>query len=174
MNDIILHTCCAPCGSASIERLINEKYQVSLFFSNSNIYPLEEYEKRRYHVFRLAKKYGIPVMEDDYDHDKWLSEVSGLEEQPEQGKRCAVCFRYSMQRTANLAKKAGASFTTSLTISPHKSSKLIFAIGENFKNYEPFNFKKQDGFKRSIQLSTDWKIYRQNYCGCEFSMRKNT
>ena len=171
MSHILLHTCCAPCASASAERLLQEGYKVTLFFSNSNIFPGEEFEKRRKYVYMLAEMYNIPVIDDDYDHKAWLNTVKGLEKEPEKGKRCPVCFDFSFFRTSEKAKELNIPhFTTTLTISPHKNSRVIQEIGSNYDNYLHLDFKKQDGFKRSTELSRKFGLYRQDYCGCEFSI----
>ena len=170
---ILVHTCCAPCAAPSGERLMLDQYQVTLFYSNSNIYPREEYEKRLVEVHKLASIWDILVEEDVYDHKDWLNHIKGLEREPEKGARCAKCFDYSLRRTAELADKLNFdAFTTTLTLSPHKISKMIFEIGAQYPKYIPYDFKKQNGFLRSMQLSKEYDLYRQNYCGCEFSMRK--
>ncbi len=171
-NTILVHTCCAPCAAPSGEKLMLEGYKVTLFYSNSNIYPLEEYEKRLAEVRKLASIWDILVEEDIYDHKKWLHHVKGLENEPEKGSRCAKCFEFSLQRTAELADRLDfTAFTTTLTLSPHKVSKMIFEIGKQYPKYIPFDFKKENGFLKSLQLSEKYDLYRQNYCGCEFSLR---
>ena len=166
-NKIILHTCCGPCASACIERLLREKLQPVLFFSNSNIDTEGEYGKRLEQAKRLAEEYSLELKTDPYDHDKWLSAIRGLESEPEKGGRCLECFRFSLRRTAEFA--GGEQFATSLTVSPHKRSADIFAIGGRLPGFQPFDFKKQNGFRRSLEISGTLKLYRQNYCGCEFS-----
>ncbi len=169
---ILLHICCAPCGSASIERLLLEKREVTLFFSNSNIDTEEEFEKRLESVKKLSSFYNIHCFVDDYDHSRWLSAVKGYEKEPEKGKRCSICFNYSISRTAMMAESLKIdNFTTTLTISPHKISKIIFEKGSLYPGFVPYDFKKKDGFKRSIELSGEFDLYRQGYCGCEFSRR---
>jgi len=169
---ILVHTCCAPCAAPSGERLMLHGYQVTLFFSNSNIYPKEEYDKRLFFAKKLARIWDVIIEEDMYDHQEWLKVVKGLEHEPEKGARCIKCFEYSLKRTAMMADRFDfPAFTTTLTLSPHKISKMIFRIGEQYKKYIPFDFKKEDGFLKSIQLSKRFDLYRQNYCGCEFSLR---
>ncbi len=103
----------------------------------------------------------------------WLSAVKGFENEPEKGKRCSVCFNYSLSRTALMARKLNMeNFTTTLTISPHKISKVIFENGMRYSGFLPYDFKKKDGFKRSLELSKKMGLYRQNYCGCEFSIQR--
>ena len=147
-------------------------YTVTLFFSNSNIYPEAEYQKRLAETRRLAEIWQIVLEEDQYDHEQWLAHIRGLENEPEKGKRCEKCFEYSLMRTDKIAERLGIPyFTTTLTLSPHKVSRIIFAIGKRFPRYLPFDFKKEDGFLRSLQLSKEYNLYRQRYCGCEFSFR---
>ena len=181
---ILLHICCAPCGSASVERLIDEGYHPILFYSNSNIHPREEYEKRLDSVRILARETDTELLTDTYDHDAWLHSVSqlyGYSREPEGGRRCAYCFRFSLDRSIRKAEELGIEFfTTTLTISPHKDSKQIFSIGKDLEreksdpagpSFLDINFKKKEGFKRSIELSKEYDLYRQKYCGCEFSLK---
>jgi predicted adenine nucleotide alpha hydrolase (AANH) superfamily ATPase len=174
---VLLHVCCAPCSTHAIMRLMQE-HDVTLFFSNSNIWPKEEYEKRLGEVRKIAKAYSLELIEDSYDNEAWLEWIKGLEGEPERGKRCPKCFEFNLRRAAGYAKGHNSDyFTTTLTISPHKDSKIIFEIGkrlgvaEGIKFLE-LDFKKQDGFKHSLELSEKHGIYRQNYCGCRFSIRK--
>lgn len=174
---ILLHCCCGPCASACVERLLEEKRSVILFFSNSNILSKEEFDKRVSCVEFLAEKYKLPLIIDPYDHEAWLKSVStlpGYEKEPEKGKRCSLCFSYSLSRAWKYASKEGWNFTTSLTVSPHKNSRLIFSIGEKYSSFESWDFKKKDGFKRSLLLSAEYGFYRQSFCGCEFSFRPAT
>ena len=177
---MLLHVCCGPCATSSIERLLNDGWKVDLFYSNSNIYPRVEYEKRLEGVKKTAEYFGIEWFADDYSHEDWLEAVRGYENEPEKGRRCARCFGYSLSRTAERAGAGGYSgFCTTLTVSPHKISKVLFSEGhsaaaavedENCR-YIEYDFKKKDGYKRSIELAKEIGLYRQNYCGCEFSMR---
>ncbi len=170
---ILLHICCAPCGSASIERLLLENMEVTLFFSNSNINTEEEFKKRLESVKKLSEVFNIPCMVDEYDHSRWLSIVKGYEKEPEKGRRCGICFNYALSRTAMMAETLKIeNFTTTLTISPHKISKIIFEKGSKYPGFLPYDFKKKEGFKRSIELSGEYNLYRQSYCGCEFSIKK--
>lgn len=172
---ILLHTCCAPCGSASIERLINEGYKVALFFGNSNIDTIEEFEKRRSFVYKIAQIFKIEVIEVMYNHQEWLTAIQGFENEPERGKRCIKCFNFLLSKASETANVNNIQyFSTSLTISPHKNSGVIEKEGNKFDNYLHFDFKKKDGFKRSIELSEKFGLYRQNYCACEFSKNKKT
>lgn len=171
-SKLLLHTCCAPCAAPSAERMVLDGREVVLFFSNFNIHPEEEYRKRLEHARLLAEQMNLVIEEDQYDHDEWLAHVRGLEDEPEKGKRCEKCFEFSLARTAQMAERLGIpSFATTLTLSPHKVSRIIFEIGLRFSGFEPIDFKKKGGFLRSIELSEEYGLYRQNYCGCEFSRR---
>ncbi len=170
----LLHVCCAPCASASLERLLQRGDQVTLFFSNSNIHPAEEYKKRVDEVYKLAETFGVPVAEDVYDHESWLRWVSGYEAEPEKGSRCTRCFRYNLLRTSQAAAEKGYDrFSTTLTISPHKNSRQIFSAGDDLEGFVMDDFKKKNGFARSLELSRELNLYRQRYCGCEFSRQQS-
>ncbi len=167
---VLLHVCCAPCSTAVIERLKENDYAVVLFFSNSNIHPQEEFEKRLAETVKIASTHGLELIMDEYDHQSWLDHVKGLEDEPERGRRCIKCFEYSLGRTAAMAKQLGIPcFTTTLTVSRHKSSKDIFSTGSALHGFLAMDFKKKDGYARSITLAKEMELYRQGYCGCEFS-----
>lgn len=169
-KQILLHCCCAPCSTASIERLLADEYDIVLYFSNSNIFPKEEYEKRFSYLKSLGRIYNLQVICDEYNHESWLEAVKGFENEPEKGKRCEICFRYNLSRAADKADELGIKeFTTTLSVSPHKISEMLFSVGQDFESFVPYNFKKKDGFRRSLELSEKYKLYRQDYCGCEFS-----
>ncbi len=171
MKKILVHMCCAPCASYSGKKLMLEGYEVILFFSNSNIFPEDEYTRRLEAGKKLSGIYKTELLEDDYRHDLWLKAVYGYEDEPEKGKRCKKCFEYNLKRTSDAADKLNIPyFTTTLTISPHKKSKDIFRAGSRFKKYLPFDFKKENGFLKSMEFSKKYSLYRQNYCGCEFSL----
>lgn len=174
MKKLLLHTCCAPCASGCIERLLEEKREIVLFFSNSNIATETEFEKRLGSVRKFASVFSLELIVDPYRHQDWLAHVSAVEDfaqQPERGKRCTACFAWSLGRTAEKALDLDMNFTTTLTVSPHKNSDTIFRLCETDPRFEPYNFKKRDGFKRSLELSRELELYRQNFCGCEFSRR---
>lgn len=169
---ILLHTCCAPCAAPSAERLVLDGHEVVLYFSNFNIHPVSEYLKRLKHARNLAEKMNLVIEEDQYDHDVWLRHIQGLENEPEKGARCRKCFEFSLARTSQMAARLGIpAFATTLTLSPHKVSRIIFEIGAQFPGFVPVDFKKQGGFLRSIELTEEYDLYRQSYCGCEFSAR---
>jgi predicted adenine nucleotide alpha hydrolase (AANH) superfamily ATPase len=169
---ILLHICCAPCATTCIERLSSSGYEVILFFSNSNIFPEEEYEKRLENARKLAGILNLRLEVDSYEHEKWLRHVRGLEDEPEQGRRCLKCFEFNLSRASKMADRLKLpSFTTSLSVSRYKQSARIFEQGYAFPKFEAIDFKKKNGYSRSIELSKAYGLYRQNYCGCEFSMR---
>jgi epoxyqueuosine reductase len=170
---MLLHVCCAPCSTTVVERLIGQGHEVVLFYSNSNIHPEKEYQKRLLEARRLAALNKLDLVEDAYDHQAWLDHIKGHEDAPERGSRCLKCFEYNLARASSAARSLScAAFTTTLTVSRYKSSKDIFAIGAQFPGFMPMDFKKQDGYARSIKLSQELDLYRQGYCGCEFSRRK--
>jgi predicted adenine nucleotide alpha hydrolase (AANH) superfamily ATPase len=168
---ILLHVCCGPCGTAAVERL-SEEGSVTLFYSNANLFPAEEYERRLGAVRRLAALCGVDLVVDEYDHTAWRAWVSGLEGEAEGGARCRRCFEFSLQRAAEYAHAHGfEALTTTLTISPHKDTVMIFAVGrEVTERFLERDFKQTSGFRRSLELSRRYGLYRQNYCGCEFSL----
>ena len=179
---ILLHSCCAPCSTAVIERLKND-YEIIIYYYNPNIYPEEEYLKRKNeeikyvnHLNETDKSILISMIDADYESEKFYAVSRGLENEREGGKRCAECFKLRLTETAKKAKELGIDlFGTTLTVSPHKNSELINQIGQEIESqigvkFLVSNFKKQDGYKRSIELSKENNIYRQNYCGCVFAL----
>lgn len=143
-----------------------------MLFANSNIDTAEEFDKRLGEARRLAAAEGVEIDAVPYDHDEWLREVaSGFETEPEKGERCRRCFRYNLAKAAEYAKAHGFdAFATSLTVSPHKVSEMVFSASDD-PMFLKENFKKGDGFKRSLERSAQLGLYRQSYCGCEFSRR---
>ncbi|MHA1267299.1 MAG: epoxyqueuosine reductase QueH [Candidatus Helarchaeota archaeon] len=180
MSKLLLHVCCGPCATYSIMELQDESYKVTFFFSNSNIHPKEEYEHRLDSLKNFAQKVKIPLIIDSYNPKEWFRRVKGYEHCAEGGDRCHICIESRLEKTAKYASTHGFDcFTTTLTISPHKNARLINDLGGKIAaNYNisfvPKNFKKRNGFKKSVLLSKAHNLYRQNYCGCLFSMRKNT
>lgn len=175
---LLLHTCCAPCVVVPVERLAAQ-YDITCFFFNPNIQPAEEYHRRLAELERISNRLAVEVIVPVYDADAWLKLVRGLEAEPEGGKRCAICFQARLEATAQLAKEQQFDcITTTLTISPHKNANLINQIGRKLGEtygvtFLEENFKKKDGYKRSIELSKLHQLYRQNYCGCIFSQPRN-
>jgi predicted adenine nucleotide alpha hydrolase (AANH) superfamily ATPase len=171
---LLLHTCCAPCATVPIERLQME-YEITCFFYNPNIHPQEEYDNRLAELKNFTDQLNIPLVIAEYDVERWMALAKGFEDEPEKGKRCTICFTMRLNKAAEFAQKNRFSYvTTTLTVSPHKNSNLINQIGraqchDNTIQFLEENFKKQDGYKRSLELSRDYNLYRQNYCGCVFS-----
>lgn len=171
-KQILLHCCCAPCTSASLERLLAANYDVRLFFSNSNIYPFTEYQRRLMSMRSLAQLFNVPLEIDTWDHDGWRAFVAGLENEPEKGMRCLKCFEFNFGRARLKADDLGIpDFTSTLSISPHKPAGMLFSVGSLFPGFHPMDFKKKNGFQRSLELSRKHALYRQRYCGCEFSLK---
>lgn len=170
----LLHICCAPCGGGCVERLKNEEnIRPVLYYSNSNLCDQQEFDRRLESVRRLAEEYGLRLEVDPYDHESWLNAVAGLEDEPERGARCAKCFAFNLERAAQAAQQTGADFATTLTVSPLKSSRTIFSIGEKMPGFQAWDFKKKNGYKLSCEIAAKLNFYRQNFCGCEFSKRDN-
>lgn len=177
---LLLHVCCACCSTAVIEQLKND-YNITLFFSDSNIYPEEEYNKRLENAKKVAELLNVNLLEDEYDNNAWdnfVSKAESYQTLPEGDERCYYCFEYNLTRTAEFANVNNFDiFTTTLSISPHKNHIIINNIGKILEEKHEIkflesNFKKQDGFRTSIELSKKYNIYRQNYCGCKYSMRR--
>lgn len=181
---LLLHSCCAPCSSAVITRL-QDFFHITVFYYNPNISSAEEYRKRVAEQKRLidiynkeGKGYQIRVIEGDYEPGRFLEEVRGLENCPEGGERCFRCYELRLRETAGRAAQGGYDyFCTTLSISPLKNARKLNEIGVALSEeygvpWLPSDFKKRDGYKRSVALSAEYGLYRQNYCGCAFSMRE--
>lgn len=176
MKRLLLHCCCAPCAGGCVRHPFVSEAELTpeiLYFSNSNLNSEAEFARRLECVLKLGEYYGIPVEVDPYDHAAWLSAVRGLEDQPEGGSRCEKCFAYSLSRAAAAAEKHHCSFATSLTVSPRKSSRKIFECGSAWSHFIPLDFKKKNGYLNGTHLAAELDFYRQNYCGCEFSLSEN-
>ncbi len=174
---ILLHICCAPDSTAVSERLC-VNFRVTGFFYNPNIHPEREYLKRLSQAHEVSRELDFPLLVPAYDPVSWSRAVQGLEGEPEGGERCAVCFRFNLRATARKAQEQGIPFfTTTLTISPRKDAGRILGIGRDAGaefgvSFLGENFKKRDGFRRSLELSRDLGLYRQNYCGCRYSRQE--
>lgn len=178
---LLLHACCAPCSSACLEYL-NENFDITVFYYNPNISPKAEFEKRLEEEKRLISEMlpdkNIKVIEGSYNYSDFLEAVKGLESVAEGGERCFKCYRLRLEKTAQLAKEMHFDyFCTTLSISPLKNSQKINEIGfetaEKFGvKWLPSDFKKKEGYKRSIELSRQFNLYRQNFCGCIFSKKE--
>ena len=171
--NVLLHTCCGPCASACVPRLKESGHSVTMFFANSNIDTQEEFERRLASARILADAESARIVALPYDHAEWLREVAnGFEGEPEKGERCRRCFRYNLAKAAEAAASLGCdAFTTSLTVSPHKPSAVVFGSSDD-ERFLKIDFKKREGFKLSVRRAAELGLYRQGYCGCEFSRRE--
>ena len=173
---ILLHSCCAVCMAYPME-LLKKEYEPIVFFFNPNIYPLVEHNRRRDELINYCRNMGYEYILEEEDSSSWYKFVQGLEEEPEKGLRCNKCFEYRLDATAKKAKDLGIElFSTTLSVSPHKVSKNIFSVGDEVQKkygvtFLQMDFKKQDGFLKTMQIAKKINFYRQQYCGCEFSIR---
>jgi predicted adenine nucleotide alpha hydrolase (AANH) superfamily ATPase len=173
---LLLHICCAP-DALYVFRLLQGDYDLTGFFSNANVHPAEEYRQRLEEARRVAGLVGVPLIEDDYAPGLWLERTRKFADDPEKGRRCDVCYALRLKRTAETAASLGFGlFGTVLTLSPWKKAAVINRIGRQFaaRNGLAFleaDFKKKDGFKKSVELSRAHGLYRQDYCGCVYSLR---
>ena len=177
---LFLHSCCGPCSSYVIEYLSNY-FEITIYYYNPNISEKTEFNKRLEEQKRIVRelptKYKVDVIEGNFDNDRYEDIIKGLETEPEGGSRCYKCYKLRMEETAKMAKKLGYDyFTTTLSISPYKNANWINEIGEELEKeydikYLYADFKKKNGYKRSIELSRIYNLYRQDYCGCKYSIR---
>ena len=183
---LLLHSCCAPCSSAVISRL-KEFFDITILYYNPNIEPIEEYEKRKKEQIHLIEMFdeNIKILDIDYDNESFKKISKGLEKEPEGGARCHKCYYLRLEKTLEVAIKNDFDyFGTTLTVSPYKNSNIINEIGLNLekkyinsysiKTSKPIlflvsDFKKRDGYKKSIELSKEYNLYRQDYCGCLYA-----
>lgn len=177
---ILMHTCCAPCSTYTLEYL-TQYADVTVYFANSNIHPKAEYQRRAYVVQKFVHDFNentgnhVQYLEATYDPQEFFRTVHGLEEEPEGGDRCKVCYDYRLDKTAQVAVDLGFDyFGSALTISPHKNSQTINSVGIEVQKvyatqYLPSDFKKNQGYKRSVEMCEEYDIYRQCYCGCVFA-----
>lgn len=183
--NLFLHICCGPCSTAVLDR-ISKYFKIYIIFYNPNIDTNDEFIKRliEFHKVIDINNYDINLLYDSYNHDEFLKETEGYENEPEGGKRCEICFKLRLCKSFDIAKKYIIDnnldnsinyLCTTLSISPHKNAKLIYNIGVDicskcdFINYLPSDFKKENGYLKSIELSKKYGLYRQSYCGCEFA-----
>ena len=182
--NLFLHVCCGPCSAGVFYRLV-EKFNVYLIFYNSNIDTMLEYQLRLYELkqYILKSNYNFKIIYDKYNHNEFINFVLGLENEPEGGKRCNKCFELRLKHSFSIALEYIKSnnlnnnknyLCSTLSVSPHKNADLIYEIGSkicenSIIEYLPSDFKKQDGYLNSINNSKKFNLYRQNYCGCEFS-----
>ena len=176
-KQILLHACCAPCSSAIVECLMQGGVEPVLFYSNSNIYPREEYEHRRDECVRYARHWGIRMVEDEYDHEAWRAAMQGLEEEPERGRRCLRCFRYRLARAATYAQAQGYEvLSTTLASSRWKRLDQVNEAGAEAcaaqanVTWWDRNWRKGGLQERRNEIIREQDFYNQRYCGCEFSM----
>ena len=173
---LLLHACCAPCSSHTLD-FLNRRFEITLYFCNPNIAPEEEYDFRLSELKRLVQemKLDVKIVEETYDPTSFTELAKGLEALPERGERCRKCIAYRLKKAGEKAKELKCDyFTTTLTISPHKDCKFINECGAEISAecgvaYLFSDFKKHDGYKHSIELSRQYNLYRQNYCGCIYS-----
>ncbi|WP_099467897.1 epoxyqueuosine reductase QueH [Konateibacter massiliensis] len=178
---LLLHSCCAPCSSYVLEYL-SQFFKITVFYYNPNIYPQQEYEMRVKEQEKFIKDvpatHEISFVAGEYDTKTFYNMAKGMENEKEGGERCFGCYELRMKQTAQLAKEMGFDyFTTTLSISPLKNSQKLNEIGGKLEgeyevNYLYSDFKKKNGYKRSVELSKEYEMYRQDYCGCIFSMRE--
>lgn len=174
---VLLHTCCAPCSSAIIECLMKHGVTPTIFYSNSNIYPTEEYNIRKNECTRYATSLGLEIIDDDYAHEQWRCEMAGLENEPERGGRCLKCFKFRLLRAARYAHEHGFTvLTTTLASSRWKSLEQIEEAGNFAVEQYPDvtfwaqNWKKGGLSERRLEIIKEYNFYNQKYCGCEFSI----
>lgn len=175
---VLLHSCCAPCAVDVMSEMTRSGIDYTILFYNPNIHPRKEYELRKSENVRYAEKLGVPFVDLDYDRDNWFARVKGLEWEPERGQRCTVCFDMRFERSALYAVEHGFRvFTSSLGISRWKNMEQINDCGQRAAachedlTYWTFNWRKQGGANRMIELSKEERFYQQEYCGCVYSLR---
>lgn len=177
-DKLLLHSCCAPCSGEVMQRLLDAGIQYTIYFYNPNIHPLKEYEIRKNENIRFAEKNNVPFVDGDYDKDEWLKRAKGMEFEPERGIRCTMCFDMRFERTALYGYEHGFSvFTSSLGISRWKNMDQINECGTRAAAHYPnmtywtFNWRKDGGSQRMIEISKQEEFYQQEYCGCVYSLR---
>ncbi|MDV7675989.1 epoxyqueuosine reductase QueH [Acinetobacter baumannii] len=177
-NKLLLHSCCAPCSGEVMESLIESNINFSIFFYNPNIHPVKEYLIRKEENIRFAEKHNIPFIDADYDTDNWFARAKGMENEPERGIRCTMCFDMRFERTALYAYENGFSLiSSSLGISRWKNMAQINDCGIRAASHYPdiqywdYNWRKNGGSSRMIEISKREEFYQQEYCGCVYSLR---
>ena len=178
---LLLHSCCGPCSSYVITYL-KDYFDITILYYNPNIEPIMEYEKRKSEQIRLIKELNLPnvrILDIDYDNDTYREYIKGHEKDKEGGERCHLCYRLRLEKCAKVAKENNYEyFGTTLTVSPYKNAEVLNKIGEELSSIYNIkwlysDFKKKDGYKKSIELSHKYNLYRQDYCGCDFSNYHN-
>jgi len=174
---MLLHCCCGPCSAYPFS-VLKPDFEVTAFFSNSNIYPREEYNKRLSSFDKLCKVSGVVMVADSYAPSLWYEAVKGLENEPEGGKRCSACFYFRLKRAFEFAKTRNIKYITStLTVAPQKNTEMIFEAGRKLAkeygmSFLELDFKKNNGYQKSRELAKEHQLYIQDYCGCEFSFNE--
>ena len=178
---LLLHSCCGPCSTSVLE-LLSDYFKVTLLYYNPNIYPSDEYYKRLEEQKKVLEKvngrFEIKFLEGRYDPAEYFDAVKGVEQLPEGSQRCFNCYELRLKEAAQFAKNLNMDyFATTLSVSPYKNAQIINELGEKIAqeyevNHLPNDFKKKDGYKKSVELSKSWNIYRQDYCGCPFSKKE--
>ena len=174
---LLLHICCGVCAAGVVERLTSEEHEVTGYFYNPNIHPREEYKRRLEAAKKVAEELRFPLEAGFYTLEEWLKETESLKSEPEGGRRCEVCFRHRLKRTwLYLLDSDLDTFTTTLTVSPHKSAAVINRVGKEIggDRFLARDFKKRAGFQRSVELAEKLALYHQNYCGCVYSIRDDS
>ena len=177
MRKIVCHACCAVCSLFPLQKLKEFELEPVIYFYNPNIYPQEEYQRRLAELERYCSENNIQLFIEEYEPAVWNDAVKGFEAEPERGKRCEICFKLRLEKTAQFAVKNNINLlTTTLTVSPHKNSKTIFTVleevcGKYNLEYLKCDFKKENGFLITSRLAEEQNFYRQKYCGCKYSMR---
>ena len=177
-NKVLMHSCCAPCSAEVIEAIVSSGISLKVFFYNPNIHPIDEYEIRKQENIRFCEDKNIPFVDADYDTDNWFERIEGYENEPERGKRCTICFDMRFERTALYAYENDYPvITSSLGISRWKNMEQINDCGIRAAsrypdiNYWTYNWRKQGGSSRMIEISKQEQFYQQEYCGCVYSLR---
>lgn len=173
MKKVLLHICCGVCACIAVKRLLDEGFYVTGFFFNPNIHPLKEYNKRKNNLDVIKKIFGINIIEGVYEPRGWFEFTRNYSGEKEGGRRCTICYEFRLRETLLVCKKEKFDFfTTTLTISPHKRSSAIFAIAKKVGGsyFLERDFKKKDGFKEAVAFAKEYNLYRQNYCGCVYSL----
>lgn len=177
LKKLLLHSCCAPCSSGALEQLLN-KYDITIYFYNPNINTKKEHDLRAQSQINLCEILNIPYIIERYTPSEFDKKIIGREQDTEGGKRCQTCYHLRLDKTATFAKENGYDiFTTTLSVSPYKNATLLNQLGESISKkygvkYLSSDFKKNDGYLKSINNSKKYALYRQNFCGCEYSVRK--
>ena len=176
-SNLLLHACCGICSAYPVSFLKDAGYNVIVYFYNPNIFPDTEYQKRLEAEKTLCTHFGVDLIEEEYNQEEFFDYVKGFENEPEKGLRCDRCFELRLSKTAEKAKELGIkNFTTTIVISPHKNFQKLSAIGEEIAaktglTFLSIDFKKKDGFLKTNKIANSLSLYRQNYCGCKFSLR---